>query len=187
MKVRLSQGMMDYARWAEAELIKATPRPTYTKLQAPNANYTGAVGELGVAYMFHKLQKEGYFSPRYDGRSDHGDMFVSVKKEMFPLDVKTASDAKHQFLMVPKAQFDMPGRDYTYIGCRLDNDMLEVLGYARPTDLIEADTSTRMSLKLKIPTMLIELSSLRPLSDMLAMIDGGNFKIDLPVQERLRF
>ena len=145
---------------------------SYTKLASDHRNYYGYLGELlFVRYLILK-HKRGEYLPRFDGKTDNGDVTLFTRDLVIPADIKTASKESHQYLMLPAVQFKKKTTG-TYIGMRLTEEYGQVMGFARAEDL------KPIELSLPVPSVGIRFTELRPIEELIERLEDGSMTVDL--------
>jgi len=179
--VQITPKMVELALFAEREQdANVRTKHNYTGLETHGRRYIGAIGELGFANYLFEQGVAGDYRPRYNGLSDSGDMHVFLDDLYTTIDVKTASLPIHKYIMVPKIQWAKTP-NYIYIGVRLNESNIEIIGYCRRNDLKEADYTVRV----KVPTMVRSLDDLLPIEDLVAKLEKGKMDIDIPSQTEM--
>lgn len=161
MRVTVTDDMVAIAEAIERKVKANFKRDrNYTGLKADRRYYFGALGELAfykaITSRFIKMRYE----PATDGKADKCDFNVWVKGSMVDLDIKTASQATHSYLMVPAAQIAKHPVT-VYVAARVDGNEVEFLGYAYLRDLEATDITDKLGLKTK--TCGIPFDQLRPI------------------------
>lgn len=162
----IDDDMRDMAQWAQAQCDKRyanSKKGNYTKLSAEGRWYYGFLGEL----VFMKWLQHHYIQYRYEpefaGR-DVTDFYIwAGGYGKCGIDVKTASNGSHRYLMMPDAQIASHPSE-VYVGVRLSQMETkgEVMGYALKTDL-----KPITELDLKVPTSGVLFDNLRPMEKIL--------------------
>lgn len=165
MLISIDDQMRGMAAWAEQQcnaMYANSARGNYTNLSADNRWYYGFLGELVLLKWLQAHYIQYRYEPQFKGRDDTDFYLWPLSKggKMCTVDVKTASNPQHQYLMMPEAQLKSHPSD-VYIGVRINSQTEgEVLGWAVAGDFERIDEKMR----LPIPTMGIKLTELRPMS-----------------------
>ena len=113
-RVPITPTMEEYARFAQSKLLAAVKGSRdsqlndgqgYTGVQAQDANYVGAMGELSVFKALRRAGKECLYAPRFDGRPDAGDITVVMDGHKATIDVKAARKLTASWLLVSLPQW----------------------------------------------------------------------------------
>lgn len=147
--VEVTQEMRDFAFASYRQI----------KIKIPNASESWYVGYLGEAVFKSLLDDQEIkyrYVPRYDGKSDFGDFYITHRGRGYKTDVKTTQDG--QWLLVDKTRV----KDAElFIGIRLQKDTAEVFGVCARGDLRDPDPQMKQS-----HCKGILLSQLMPIEDM---------------------
>ena len=181
MYISITDQMIADAERADHDIMAHYPVSggNYTKLERERRFFIGVLGELCFLELLKELRKRAYYAPLWNGKADNGDIdLYLLDGTPINVDVKTAAQPFHKYLMLPKSQLSIHPRS-AYIGVRLDIDRRqgEVLGFCYATDLKDA---TMYNIELPIPTWCRHLDDLRPIQRVFDKIQDGETIIKLP-------
>lgn len=179
MQIQITDHMKDIATAADSmvrrNVLKKHKNKTYTDLNpaAEGKYYYGYLGELIFMELMKLSNKHAEYRPKFDGTSDIGDVYLFTKDLVMVADIKTAPKLTHQYLMIPKVQFNK--HPYSkYIAVRLGDSAGEVLGYAGADDLYLLEVRT-----LTIPTIGLMFTELKPIQNLIDILEDGPAVVDL--------
>ena len=133
-------------------------------LDEPDRYYTGMLGEIVFKELLQRHDKKFDYSPKHDG-TDTSDFIVTlVSGKVIDVDVKTCSKPHYKFMVYPTSQYQRFSYP-VYVGIRLNGDIAEVIGYCFRKDLVPIEG-------MKVPSVGIRLSELKPIDIMLDKIAG---------------
>ena len=107
----------DARRWQAEVLARLATTPNYTGLEAPDRFFHGYLGELAVMSLLSELGCVARHVVCTNGHSQHSEITVWRNGAKRSVDVKTASQPGHSFLLFPVAQHDHPD---LYVGARIE-------------------------------------------------------------------
>lgn len=166
MVIEITDEMRAMAQWAQAQCDKRyanSKRGNYTGLSAEGRWYYGFLGELVFREWLHRHNVQYRYEPEFVGR-DITDFIVWANGYgKVGIDVKTASQGSHKWLMQPDAQLaSHPSEVYVGVRLRKMETEGEVLGFC-----LKKDMQPITELDLKVPTSGVLFDNLRPMSKML--------------------
>ncbi len=171
MIVPITDDMKSKAKLAEATITSNLKTiKNYTGLESDQRYYYGALGELAFVESLKILGKRAEYYPKFDGNSDSGDVkMFSLADTPIDVDIKTASQSFHRYIMIPRKQFQAHKRD-AYIAVRLNGDTAEILGFCYPQDFKTAES---YGLSLKISTLCLSFDEVKDIQRVYQNIQDG--------------
>ncbi len=160
-------------RVASTDTLRLTRN--YTSLEAPGRYRLGYLGEAALASMLADSGARFDWSPRADGLGDGSDLTVYHGGLPYPCEVKTASRPWHKYLMQPVAQQRRRGDRGVVVGVRLNEGqrLAELAGYVSYRRFARALVVHPPDRGVRVPTRLVLLSSLSPISRLLCLLDSS--------------
>ena len=180
MRVQLSDEQVEYARQLEGQ-IEATATlqftSNYTGLSAAGRYFVGFVGQLGLQTYLTEQGRRFQAHIRTDGQSDAGDVTVWYAGHPLKIDVKTASNPRHRFLMMPEAQLRRSVSDLIVAAKWLpERKQVEFMGVCAG-DVFSRQAQTRYpndggSPPVRIPTCMLNFGDMPYQLEVLSRFDA---------------
>lgn len=168
MLVPITEAIKSKALAMNKQVLAALPKGTnYTKLNHPERFFIGYVGELCTIAAFRQLNVSFRYQPRTDGRADSGDLQVKdAEGRILCIDVKTASNVTHEYLMMPTAQYlrHQGGKADFILAARVETDHCRLFGLCSREDFarfsIEKLPGDKTRPRVHVPTRIMNLRAM---------------------------
>jgi len=176
--VPITEKIKAIAEWtASMRQRKHTRGGNYTKLEAPQAYYHGAIGELCLYTLMKQSNTKSDYALNITGHADNGDFLIWGKGKPYRADIKTASKPFHTRIMITKSQYNIHKCDL-YIGARLNDEICEVWGYNKGIDGTTVEDKG-------VPSYNRNLTALTPIERLILNAERGfaGWKIEGEISE----
>jgi len=156
--------------WADETMSRLPKTPNYTGLAADDRFLTGWVGEFAMRRWLHKNAPRWTWRVSHDGASNDNEFELVADGRTVKLELKTASQPFHQYLMFPLAQkvdWDI------CVGARifdLEAGIVDLMGWMGRNDVDRMEIAD-----VHIPTRRRKFSMLRPMRDLVELLNAKGF------------